>query len=323
MYYLVVVYKMLLACAASKMVGASQPRHTMSALGGRRVPSTSRRAVAQSHHQLLLRNGRQFSLPLLEDGEQHVVDINNVRYRAQHFETYRRYLGEVYDLTGRGLGLTFAVASVIPLTQSPTIIVASAVLGLVGGVTSCIKLGKAPSFYEWNNGVTVVEPVGRRNVFYGLAASLGLSTSIITMAAMQVAWWIFPVSAVLGVSVFGGAAWWARRYPQAVSSMGPTLGGALVALVGMQLVNIGALVCVGPNPVSAMLMEADVYLGLLVFTGLSAYDSALVKKMFKAREPDVVGAASLFMLDIVNLVIRIMEVLMKAKGKGKVEDDDD
>jgi len=57
----------------------------------------------------------------------------------------------------------------------------------------------------------------------------------------------------------------------------------------------------------------DIYGGILLFTGLTVYDSYQARLAYVRGEPDHLGVSVDIYLDLMNLLIRIMEAMAKAK----------
>src|SRR5204862_7335952 len=93
------------------------------------------------------------------------------------------------------------------------------------------------------------------------------------------------------------------------------LMGALTGFVGMGLLSIGSMLIFGPNAFSDMWYSFDTYAGIVLFTGFTAFDTQNAIQKYKENNPDHLGCAVELYLNFVNLLIRFMEILMKAKQK--------
>ena len=87
----------------------------------------------------------------------------------------------------------------------------------------------------------------------------------------------------------------------------------LYSLVGLGLTSIASLLIFGPNPFASLMMRVDTYGGLLLFVGLSIYDSHKAIKMYKENQPDHIICAVTLYLDFMNILIRVMEIMKDVK----------
>jgi FtsH-binding integral membrane protein len=95
----------------------------------------------------------------------------------------------------------------------------------------------------------------------------------------------------------------------------PLMGG-LMGLVGLGVVNLGSVAIFGPNVVSTALHSVDTYGGILLFTGLTAYDTQKAISRYQNRDPDHLGCSVELYLDFMNLFVRIMEIIAKSKNNS-------
>ncbi len=93
------------------------------------------------------------------------------------------------------------------------------------------------------------------------------------------------------------------------------LGVGLASLIGAQLIGLGSSLIFGPNSFSLLLHNVDIYGGIALFTLMSIYDAHLARQMYLEGKPDHLACATSVYLDVMNLSIRIMEALAKAKQK--------
>ena len=79
------------------------------------------------------------------------------------------------------------------------------------------------------------------------------------------------------------------------------------------MLGLGSTLIFGPNALSALVHNVDIYGGIGLFTLMSIYDSYMAKQMYLKGEADHLGCATTVYLDFINLLIRIMEALAKKK----------
>lgn len=128
---------------------------------------------------------------------------------------------------------------------------------------------------------------------------------------------IFSSATLMSGLVFGGSII-AAKYCQKGSLLvwqAPLMGG-LVGLIGIGLVSIGTQLVIGPNIFSSALHSIDTYGGLVLFMGITAYDTHKAIDRYENKDPDHLGCSVELYLDFVNILIRIMEIMAKLQNKN-------
>lgn len=111
--------------------------------------------------------------------------------------------------------------------------------------------------------------------------SLGASASPLFLLMNSISPTIIPSAIGITLGIFGGASAVAYAMPKdKMLGYGKVMMGSLLGLVAMQLVGIGSAFIMGPNALSALLFSLDNYLGILLFTGLIAYDTHVAIKQY-------------------------------------------
>lgn len=90
--------------------------------------------------------------------------------------------------------------------------------------------------------------------------------------------------------------------------------GGLLGLIGMQLVGLGAAYFMGPNALSSLLFNVNTYGGILLFSGLIAYDTHVAMKNYEMGNADHLQMSIQFLLNLWNILIRVMEILSRMRG---------
>ena len=140
---------------------------------------------------------------------------------------------------------------------------------------------------------------------------LGLTSSPLFGFAAALNPSILPTAMGITLGIFGGASLMAYRMPKdKMLGYGRVLSGSLLGLIGIQLAGIVASLVMGPNPFSMMMFKADTYLGILLFTGFIAYDTHVAIKEYENKNADHLGTSVQFLLDIWNLLVRIVSILI-------------
>ena len=133
-----------------------------------------------------------------------------------------------------------------------------------------------------------------------LGASLSIIFAVYTGASITR---VFFISA----AAFGGLSLWGYTTQRDLTGMGSFLMMGLIGIIIASIVNI----FLG----SSALGFAISVIGVLVFTGLTAYDTQKIKEMYYAGDDDVVsgrkaimGALNLY-LDFINLFLMLLRLL--------------
>jgi FtsH-binding integral membrane protein len=83
--------------------------------------------------------------------------------------------------------------------------------------------------------------------------------------------------------------------------------GALTALIGLQL--IGMLSAFMGNPAfAASLFRADLFLGIGLFSAMTAYDTHQAIQMYEEANADHLQCSLSFYLNFVNILVRILQL---------------
>jgi len=226
---------------------------------------------------------------------------------AQIDEGLRAHMNKVYGTMSVGMLLTFAVAWAVgtspallsvfrdPITLSPNIlgwIVMFAPLAMVFGFGAAINCLSA---------------AGAQLFFYTFASVMGLSLAWIFKAFTGVS--IAQVFLVTSIS-FAGLSLWGYTTKKDISGWGSFLIMGVIGLVVASIINI----FLG----SPAIHFAVSILGLLIFAGLTAYDTQNIKNTYlqHAHSGDsewmgkaaIMGALSLYM-DFINMFMFLLQFL--------------
>ena len=220
----------------------------------------------------------------------------------------RAYMLQVYNYMLGALALTGATAWAI--ANIPSV---AAVFFAVNPATNAI-------------GLTVLGMVG---VFAPLAFVLFLSFRIqqMSLATAQITFWLY--AGVMGISIasilfiftgesvarvffitaatFGAMSLWGYTTKRDLSGMGSFLFMGLIGIIIASVVNMFLL--------SSMVQWVVSILGVIIFTGLTAYDTQRIKESYVASDDGtaagkkaVMGALRLY-LDFINLFMMLMQLL--------------
>jgi len=237
-----------------------------------------------------------------------------------------RFIRTTYKFTGAGIGGTLVMSQMLSMVHSPEMFLPMFGTGIVmslGGI-----FGMSYSKYtihnervlDKNNSKKISEhwysknSPGRLASYGALVAGMSMTLAPMVSIVNDISSTILPSSALITGFVFGGSILYAKLRPKGslLAWEAPLMGG-LMSLVGVSLVGLGSHLLFGPTMFSAALHSIDTYGGILLFTGMSAYDTHKSIEMYEKRNPDHLGCSVNLYLDFMNLLIRIMEVMAKAQ----------
>ena len=219
----------------------------------------------------------------------------------------RAHMNKVYGLMSVGMLVTAAVAwgvgsspELLSIFRDPTTMRPN-ILGWV------IMFAPVAMAFGFGAAINRLSYSGAQLFFYAFAAVMGLSLS-----------WIFAV--FTGVSIaqtflitaisFAGLSLYGYTTKRDLSGMGTFLMMGLIGLIVASIVNIFL--------VSSALMFAISVIGVLIFAGLTAYDTQRIKSDYVAHAASmdqewlgksaIMGALSLYM-DFINLFMFLLQFL--------------
>ena len=229
-----------------------------------------------------------------------------------------QFLTRVYNTTGLALmgalGSSYAVMSIPSLAAIMPGLSLFGIVGVLGGMIGASYM-KPINVTETLNGVPIYKTKNTplRIGLYALGSvSLGLTAAPLFAYASALSPSIMPTAIGLTTAIFGGSSLAAYNMPKGrMLGFGGALTGALLGLIGLQVVGLLSAWVMGPNALSMMLFQADNYLGILLFSGFIAYDTHLAIKMYEQQNADHVGMSIQFLLDFWNILVRIVSILSR------------
>lgn len=237
------------------------------------------------------------------------------RTQAAIDQGLRSYMLRVYNYMTLGLAITGAAALGIYMLSVTSD--QSQAVGQVGGVmltqfgamlfTSPLKwvvmLAPLAAVFFLSFRVERMSVAAAQGVFWLYAALVGVSLSTIFL--------VYTHDSIVRVffitaATFGALSLYGYTTPRSLSAMGSFLFMGLIGIIIASLVNV----FLG----SSMLQFIISVVGVLVFAGLTAYDTQQIKEMYFAGDDDVVagrkaimGALRLY-LDFINLFIMLLQL---------------
>jgi FtsH-binding integral membrane protein len=232
----------------------------------------------------------------------------------------RQFLGRVYSWTGVGIFGTVGLATVLAplgLNFFPYLVGGGLALSLGSCLGVTMIKPEIKTTTSAGREILYAEDKPLRKASYiGLITGMGLGLTPLMHMILAIDPLIVPISLGLTTTIFGGCWWYSRRCSdlQMMQWQAPLMIG-LGTLVAGGLMSIGSTLILGPNLFSSLWMNVDMYGGIVLFTAMTIYDMYMAEKMYRERNPDHLGCATSIYLDFINMLIRIMEVLGKAKSK--------
>lgn len=221
-------------------------------------------------------------------------------------EGLRAHMLRVYDYMTIGLVITGAVAWAVANTSLGTLFFTfsangAATLSILGWVALIAPFAMVLLL---SFGINRMNPATAMLVFWGYAALMGVSLAPILMlyTGASVAK-VFFITA----GTFGAMSLWGYTTRRDLSGMGSFLMMGVIGLIIAMVVNIFFA--------SPAVDFAVSIIGVVVFTGLTAYDTQKIKEMYYvgddgsvAGRKAIMGALQLY-LDFINLFLFLVRIL--------------
>jgi FtsH-binding integral membrane protein len=219
--------------------------------------------------------------------------------RGLSADATRTFLTRVFQTMALGLGVTGLVAALV--ASSP-----AAIGFFLGnpGVMIVLILAQLGMVFGFSAVVTRASAGAAAAMFFGYAALMGVTFSVILLryTGASIAGTFF-----ITAGAFGGVAAYGALTKRDLSGMGSFLMMGLIGLVIASIVNI----FLG----SPAIYWLTTFMGVIVFTGLAAYDTAKLKQL--AASTDVSGdmgrklalqGALMLYLDFINLFLMLLRI---------------
>jgi uncharacterized protein len=243
-------------------------------------------------------------MPSLSFQEEHVMNPDSYRIRpvrpADVAEAtavdlgLRRYMLSVYNYMAAGLGVTGSVAYVAVATGFYQQIAGTPLIWVV-------MLAPLAAVLFLSFRIDRMSPGAAQAAFWSYAALMGLSLAgiLLVYTGTSIARVFFITAATFAaMSLYGYST------SRDLSQLGSLLFMGLIGIVLAGLVNIFVA--------SSALQFAISVIGVLVFTGLTAYDTQRVKRLYVEGSGDLaklglMGALTLY-LDFINLFVMLLQL---------------
>ena len=212
------------------------------------------------------------------------------RVDAEFDAGLRQHMLGVYRTMGLGLGLTGLVAAAVAMTPALSSLIFGTPLKWVA------MLAPLAFIFFFTFRIEKMTVSGAYAAFYGFAAVMGVSLASIFLLYTETS---IATAFFSAASLFAVLSLWGYTTNRDLSKFGTFLMAGLIAVVGASLVNF----FLG----SSMLAMVVSIVGILVFTGLTAWDTQRLKSEYIAyagtqatEKMAVMGALSLY-LNLINL----------------------
>jgi len=221
-------------------------------------------------------------------------------------EGLRAHMNKVYSVMSVGMLVTFAVAWAVgsspallgifrdPVTLQPNIL---------GWVAMFAPLGMV---FAFGAAINKLSAAGAQTFFYVFAAVMGLSIAWIFAAFTGMS--IAQIFLITSIS-FAGLSLWGYTTKKDISAWGSFLIMGVIGLIVASIINI----FLG----SPMIMFAISVLGVLIFAGLTAYDTQRIKTEYIAHaqhgdqewltKSAIMGALGLY-LNFINMFMFLLQL---------------
>ncbi|MDA0654543.1 MAG: Bax inhibitor-1/YccA family protein [Proteobacteria bacterium] len=219
------------------------------------------------------------------------------RARTDVDEGLRAYMLKVYNYMGLGLALSGAVAFYVSTSEA----LLQAIFG--SGLSIVVMLAPLAFILVLSFGINRLSAQTAQVLYWAFAATMGLSLSTVFLAYT-------PTSIVrvffISAATFGAMSLYGYTTTRSLMSWGSFLFMGLIGVFIAFIVNIFLA--------SAALDFAISVIGVLVFVGLTAYDTQRIRNEYSAADgaeiatkKAVFGALSLY-LDFINLMMMLLRL---------------
>ncbi len=239
------------------------------------------------------------------------------RTTAAYDEGLRSYMLRVYNYMGVALAITglvaFFTAQLSVVTSENGSIVAFTQLGMLlfgSPLHWVVMLAPLALVFLFSFRLHRMSPTSAQSVFWLFAALMGLSLATIFIAFTQES--IARVFFITAVA-FGAMSLYGYTTKRSLASWGSFLFMGLIGVIIAMVVNIFLQ--------SSALQFAISVIGVIVFVGLTAYDTQRIKESYDvhmssdvATKSAIHGALRLY-LDFINLFVLLIQLLGVARSE--------
>ena len=237
----------------------------------------------------------------------------------------KNFLSQTYLFTGGGIASSLAISSLIAEFISVEMFMPMIGVGFTVSMAGGLIIDK--STYQIHQKEHLIK--GEKYAYLYSTNSpirlLGFGSTIMGMSIMMspmismadsISPDIFLSATMTSAMIFGGSIIAAKLCPsRSLLSWHTPLFGGLIGLIGLGIIGIGSNLILGPNPISQLLFTVDTYGGIVLFMGMTAYDTQKAIDRYENNKPDHLGCSVELYLDFMNIMIRIMNIMMSKEKK--------
>ena len=230
-------------------------------------------------------------------------DYNDISYAESPFGTLSQYMTKTFGWMFAGLLVTFA-------TGIATVLSGLIVPLVTTGLIYATLIGELVLVFVLSGRITKIQPSTATGLFFGYAVLNGMNLSTLFLvydfASLILAFLVgavyFGVMAVYGATTHRDLTGWGPKLMGGLIAMLVcSLVGSLFSLFGMRFELMDLLLCA---------------VGLLIFMGLTAYDTQMLKHHYAyfggdaamLHKASIIGALNLY-LDFINIFLYILRMI--------------
>ena len=246
----------------------------------------------------------------MDFNRQNIFEATSVKKNVVWDAGLRSYMLKVYNYMATGVLLT-GIISLLSFKMSAEVSASGQIIALTdygkaifnSGLKWVIMLAPLGIVFYMSFGINRMSVAKAQTVFWIFAALMGLSLSwiLLVFTGVSVARVFFITSATFGaMSIYG------YTTKRDLTKLGSFLMMGLIGIIIASLVNIFIK--------SPMMQFVISILGVLIFVGLTAYDTQKIKNMYSASDTieisgkkAIMGALTLY-LDFINLFIMLLRL---------------
>lgn len=230
-------------------------------------------------------------------------DYNDISYAESPFGTLSQYMTKTFGWMFAGLLVTFA-------TGIATVLSGLIVPLVTTGLIYATLIGELVLVFVLSGRITKIQPSTATGLFFGYAVLNGMNLSTLFLvydfASLILAF-------LVGAVYFGVMAVYGATTHRDLTGWGPKLMGGLVAMLVCSLVGSFFSLFGMRFELMDLLLCA---VGLLIFMGLTAYDTQMLKHHYAyfggdaamLHKASIIGALNLY-LDFINIFLYILRMI--------------
>lgn len=238
-------------------------------------------------------------------------DEKNLKKQEIHQHQEEKFASELVNTISQGLAVSITSGFGLSLIGH-SIALPCFGIGFVGSIASLLMIHKYENIQKQQGFLTNEEEITVKRMFWSMCLTSGiLITPIFNLVSNS---WVIPISlGMTSVLTFVMSRLSLHYNANTLSRFKawktPLLSG-LIGLIALDISALFSVLCIGSNPYSEFVMSIDLHGGLLLFTGLMAYDAqcALVEYRLNPKSNKYLLAVNMFW-DALNFFIRLVSLL--------------